>query len=119
MQNGISNTKYCLTRLLYDFGRDPLYSKVTQAKTVKDLCAALQVEYTEKLSDVPSRGEDSASARAADSSSLNSWLLTIVKASQLDGRTDHNTFRTSHDPMRASQLKATDLNDLSHKAVIV
>lgn len=43
-----------------------MYQQVTRAKSVKHLCDALQMEYTEKFNDAPSRGEQSASARAAD-----------------------------------------------------
>jgi len=43
-----------------------LYQQVTRAKSLKDLCDALHVEYTEKLSNIPSRGEKSLAAKAAE-----------------------------------------------------
>jgi len=66
VNNHISNSKYCLTRLLADYAKKPIYEKVHRAKTYKDLCEALEVEYIEKFTDVPSRGEKSAAAKAAD-----------------------------------------------------
>jgi hypothetical protein len=35
------------------------------AKTIKDLCDVFQMEYEEKHSEAPSRGENSAAAKAA------------------------------------------------------
>jgi len=35
-----------------------------------DLCKALQVEYTEKPGDAPSRGEKSAAAKGADGNAI-------------------------------------------------
>ena len=66
VNNHISNSKYCLNRILADRSKEPIYQQVCRAKSVKDLCDALQVEYTEKLADVPSRGENSVAAKAAD-----------------------------------------------------
>lgn len=43
-----------------------MYEKIKRAKGTKDLCDALGMEYTEKLSDVPSRGKKSVVAKAAD-----------------------------------------------------
>ena len=48
------------------YGTLDLYEKIKRAKGVKDLCEALGMEYTEKLSDAPSRGEKSIAAKAAD-----------------------------------------------------
>jgi hypothetical protein len=66
VDNHFSNTKYCLARLLADKAKDPIHKKVTQAKNIKDMCEALQVEYAEKYTDVVSRGEKSAVAKAAE-----------------------------------------------------
>lgn len=35
------------------------------AKTIKDLCDVFEMQYAEKLSEAPSRGENSAAAKAA------------------------------------------------------
>lgn len=66
MDNHPSNSKYCLTRILADRGKDPMYEKIKRAKGAKDLCDTLGVEYTERFSDAPSRGEKSLAAKAAD-----------------------------------------------------
>lgn len=59
-----------------------MYKKVTQAKSVKDLGDALQVEYTEKLGDVPSRGAKSVVAKAADRTTHSDMFLIVAKQSQ-------------------------------------
>jgi len=66
VDNHVSNSKYCLTRILSDRGKELMYDQLKRAKSVKDLCDALQVEYTEKYTDIASRGEKSAAAKAAD-----------------------------------------------------
>ena len=43
-----------------------MYDQLKRAKSVKDLCDALQMEYSEKFADLPSRGEKTATAKAAD-----------------------------------------------------
>jgi hypothetical protein len=43
-----------------------MYDQLKRAKNVKDLCDVLQLEYTEKFTDLPSRGEQTATAKAAD-----------------------------------------------------
>ena len=43
-----------------------MYDQLKRARSVKDLCDALQLEYTEKFTDLPSRGEKTATAKAAD-----------------------------------------------------
>lgn len=43
-----------------------MYEQVKRARGVKDLCDALGVEYLERLSDAPSRGENTAAAKAAN-----------------------------------------------------
>jgi hypothetical protein len=82
VENHVANTKYCLARILADRGREPVYKKVTQAKSMKDLCEALQVEYTEKLGDAPSRGAQSAVAKAADRLNHLNLFLMVAKQSQ-------------------------------------
>jgi len=83
VDNHLSNSKYCLNRLLADHGKESIYEKVTRAKSYKDLCDALQVEYTEKLSDVPSRGEKSNAAKAADRNfHLHSKANRVAKPTQ-------------------------------------
>jgi prolyl-tRNA editing enzyme YbaK/EbsC (Cys-tRNA(Pro) deacylase) len=49
---------------------------------VKDLCEALQVEYTEKLGDAPSRGAKSVVAKAADRMDHSDLFLIVAKQSQ-------------------------------------
>jgi hypothetical protein len=66
VNNHISNTKFCLSRLLTEKAKDPIYKIVTQAKSMSDLCDALQVEFSAKFSDVVSRGEKSVVAKAAE-----------------------------------------------------
>ena len=66
VDNHVSNSKYCLTRILSDRAKEPMYDQLKRARSIKDLCDALQVEYTEKYTDVVSRGEKSAAAKAAD-----------------------------------------------------
>ena len=66
VDNHLANTKYCLTQLLSNHGKNPVYRSVAQSKSYKDICAALDIEYTEKLSDAPSRGEKSVAAKAAE-----------------------------------------------------
>jgi len=55
-----------LARILADRGKEPLYKRITQAKSLRDLCDALDVEYREKLGDSPSRGASSVVVKAAD-----------------------------------------------------
>ena len=43
-----------------------MFDQLKRARSVKDLCDVLQVDYTEKYTDVASRGEKSAAAKAAD-----------------------------------------------------
>jgi hypothetical protein len=98
VENHVSNTKYCLARILADRGREPLYKKVTQAKSMKDLCDALQVEYTEKLGDAPSRGANSTVARAADCILLSSPYLIVANQSQRVEVKKINVRSVSDDP---------------------
>jgi hypothetical protein len=65
VDNHVSNTKYCITRILSDHGKYPIYQKLTRAKTVKDLCDVFELEYQEKSGPARSRGEVSAAAIAA------------------------------------------------------
>lgn len=46
-----------------------MYDQLKRAKSIKDICDALHVKYTEKLTDLPSRGEKTATAKAADRNS--------------------------------------------------
>jgi hypothetical protein len=69
VDNHLSNSKFCLTRILADRGKEPMYEQVKCAKGVKDLCDALGLEYAEKLLDAPSRGDKSAAAKAANRTS--------------------------------------------------
>jgi hypothetical protein len=89
VDNHIANTKYCLTQLLSNHGKNPLYQKVAQSKSYKDICAALEIEYTEKLSDIPSRGEKSAVAKAAEGSKP-------VKCILIEGNTSHKQVKAHH-----------------------
>ena len=57
--------------MLADRGKEPIYQLVTRAKTVKDLCDVLGVEYNETFRDVPSRGATSLAAKAADGTQIN------------------------------------------------
>lgn len=70
VDNHLSNSKYCLNRILADRSKEPVYQEVCRAKSVKDLCDALEMDYTERLADVPSRGEKSQVARAAEGNLL-------------------------------------------------
>jgi hypothetical protein len=65
VDNHVSNTKYCLSRLLSDHGKEPLYQKVVQAKSIQDLCDVLQVKYAGVPNEMASRGENSTAAKAA------------------------------------------------------
>ena len=56
-----------------------MYKKITQAKSVEDLCDALRVEYTEKLGSAPSRGAKSVVAMAADRIDLADEFLIVAK----------------------------------------
>jgi hypothetical protein len=46
------------------------------AKTIKDLCDVFQMEYEETPSETPSRGENSAAAKAAGGIMLSSTLIS-------------------------------------------
>src|SRR5579862_1947865 len=70
VDNHISNTKYCLSRILANRGREPIYQKVVQAKTIQDLCDALQVENRGVPNETTSRGETSSAAKAAGGISI-------------------------------------------------
>jgi tRNA-dihydrouridine synthase 2 len=66
VDNHVSNTKFCLGRILSDHGKMLVYRAVSQAKNMRDLCEALEVEYTGiDESNLVSRGESSAAAKAA------------------------------------------------------
>lgn len=54
---------------------------MAQSKSHKDICVALGIEYTEKLSDIPSRGEKSAAAKAAEGFKPVMCILTIGNTS--------------------------------------
>ena len=73
MDNHLGNSKYCLNRLLSAHAKTPTYLKVSQSKSYRDICAALDIEYTEKLSDIPSRGEVSVAAKAAEGILSSVW----------------------------------------------
>jgi hypothetical protein len=106
VDNHISNSKYCLTRLLSDRGKEPLYQQVTRAKTVKDLCDALQVEYTEKFSDIPSRGENSAAAKAAEGKQVQRQETKTTKLRGVSDECPSNGFITGNEGMKGSALTA-------------
>src|SRR5271156_2144920 len=106
VDNHISNSKYCLTRLLSDRGKEPLYRQVAGAKTVKDLCDALQVEYTEKFSDIPSRGENSAAAKAAEGKQVHRQETKIIKLRGVSDESLSSDFRAGSEGMKGSALTA-------------
>jgi hypothetical protein len=82
VDNHISNNKFCLARLLNDRAKEPIYRQITSAKSIQDLCNALQMDYRVKLSDVKSRGENSTVAKAADGifESRGTVRLTMANA---------------------------------------
>lgn len=65
VDNHLSNTKYCLSRLLADRGKEPLYQRVVQAKSIQNLCDALGIAYAGTPNEVTPRGENSSAAKAA------------------------------------------------------
>jgi len=75
-----------------------------------DLCKALQVEYTEKPGDAPSRGEKSAAAKAADGISTSYSYLTIVNVSErLEKKVDRSMGISKETPLNGLDLGAKDI----------
>jgi hypothetical protein len=70
VDNHISNSKFCLTRILSDRGKHPIYQAVARAKSVQELCDILEVEYTGNgVDNLSSRGDSSIAAKAAGGTS--------------------------------------------------
>jgi hypothetical protein len=83
-----------------------VYQQITRAKTVKDLCDALGVEYTEKFNDAPSRGEKSAAAKAAEGKQFQPDDVKVAKLRGASNESRMNGFTAGTEQIKESALMA-------------
>ena len=83
-----------------------MYQQVTRAKTVKDLCDALHVDYTEKLTDIPSRGEKSVAAKAAEGRQVQRQETKPAKLRGLSDESPAPDFMGGNEGIKGSALTA-------------